>query len=382
MNCNKRVMRLDADDARFFREDEALFREDFQKLVEGSVLFSGGARIGAFLHDTAHVTASGVFPYSDGKGGVRMEWRPQEEIEHTLFLDSLQGVPMTLLHPKNTRTAPGSIIGMVKSRGMVEGSGVRSEVVVHDSESVTKTKARGLSLGFTCDLIMESGLTPDGVKYDAIQRNLRADHLAVVPNPRVKSARLNLDNDDTGKPKMPTVRLDSGIEYEAAAEVIHELNGLKTKLAQESARADSESAKATSALADVTKLTDEVAKVKTDAQASAFELAKQRIKLEEVAEAHKVSVKADASDLDLMTGVVKAIRGDSFDLTGKTEDYVRAAYDFAVTDSKSTTNHARKVTLHGDSRDTKEPEKREDASDKVSAAAKQSSMMEGLGRSA
>lgn len=381
MLLNKRVMRCD-DDGRLFREDEALFREDFQKLVEGSVLFSGGARIGAFLHDTAHVTASGVFPYADGKGGVRMEWRPQEEIEHPLFLDSLQGVPMTLLHPKDTRTAPGSIIGMVKSRGLVEGLGVRSEVVVHDSDSVTKTKARGLSLGFTCDLIMESGLTPDGVKYDAIQRNLRADHLAVVPNPRVKSARLNLDNDDTGKPKMPTVRLDSGIEYEAAAEVIHELNAAKLKLTQESARADSEASKAVTLAADVTKLNADIAKVKTDAASEAFALAKQRIQLEEVATTHKVTVKADASDLDLMTGVVKAIRGDSFDMTGKSEDYVRAAYDFAVTDSKTTSNSARNVTLHGDSSNTGKPDKRADADDKTSASAKQGSMLEGLGRSA
>jgi hypothetical protein len=374
----KRVMRLDADD-RNYREDEALFREDFVELAKNSMLFSGGARIGAFLHDTAHVTASGVFPYSDGKGGVRMEWRPQEEIESVLFLDSLQGIPMTLLHPRNTQVAPGSIIGMVKSRGMVEATGVRSEVVVHDSDAVTKTKARGLSLGFTCDLDMTPGLTPTGEKYDAVQRNLRADHLAVVPNPRVKTARLNLDNDDTGKPKMPQVRLDSGIEYEAAAEVIHELNRLKGEVTAQTARADSESSKATTATAKVTELEAEVIKVRADAVTEAFAAAKARIQLEETATSHSVKFTADSKDLELMTGVVKAVRGDGFDLTGKSEDYVRAVYDFAVADASTSAKGGRNTALRGDGADPKPkaPERNEDG-DKKSAKSRQDSMMEGL----
>lgn len=379
----QRVMRCD-DDERHYRNDEALFREDFVELAKGQVLFAGGARIGAFLHDSAHVTASGVFPYADGNGGVRMEWRPQEEIAATLFLDSLQGIPLTLLHPKDTKSAPSSIIGMVKSKGLVEDTGVRSEVVVYESDEVTKTKARGLSLGFTCDLIIGGGLTPEGVKYDAIQRNLRADHLAVVPNPRVKTARLNLDNDDTGKPKMPQVRLDSGIEYEAAAEVIHELNSLKTQLQQQTARADSATATAETATTKLTAAEAEVVKVRADAATEAFERAKARVKLEEVATGLKITVKADSTDAELRTAVVKAVRGDSFDMTGKSDVYVEMAYDLAVIDSAKTTSTARNVTLHGDSRDTNTRPapvaSKTDAEDKTSAAAKQNSMFEGLAR--
>lgn len=378
----KRVMRLDAED-RQFRIDESLFREDFVATEPGKLLFASGARIGAFLHDSAHVTASGVFPYADGKGGIRMEWRPQEEIEQPLFLDSLQGIPLTLLHPKNTKSAPGSIIGMVKSKGLVEDTGVRSEVVVYETDEVTKTKARGLSLGFTCDLIEEPGLTPEGVKYDAIQRNLRADHLAVVPNPRVKTARLNLDDDDTGKPKMPTVRLDSGIEYEAAAEVIHELTTLKTNLQKEKARADSASADADTAKGKVTQLEADLVRVKADAATEAFAAAKARVQLEEVCAGMKITVKADSTDEALRSQVIKAVRGDSFNLDGKSPEYIEAAYELAVADSAKTTTTARNVTLHGDARDTNQrqaPDTRNDATDadKNSAAAKQRGMLEGL----
>lgn len=381
----KRVVRFDSAD-RVLREDESLFREDFMQKTKGTVLFSGGARVGAFLHDSAHVTASGVFPYSDGKGGIRMEYRPKEEVTSELFLDSLQGVPMTLLHPKNTKTAPGSIIGSVKSRGIVEDNGpeaevgVRSEVVVYQADAITGTEVRGLSLGFTCDLIMEPGLTPNGVKYDAIQRNLRADHLAVVPNPRVKTARLNLDDDNEGRPKMPTVRLDSGIEYEAAAEVINELTTIKGKLTGEAARADAAEARADTALAEVQKLKTENEQIKKDAEDAAFARAKARLNLEIVAASHNVAVKADASDTDIMAAVVKAVRGDSFDLTGKADAYIQAAFDLAVKDAGDTSNGARRTMLKGDSQDAK-PEARNDANDKAPSAAKsQAAMLEGLAR--
>ena len=385
---NKRVVRFDSAD-RAFREDEALFREDFMAKNKGVVLFSGGARIGAFLHDSAHVTASGVFPYNDGKGGIRMEYRPAEELRSPLFLDSLQGVPMTMLHPKSTKTAVASMLGMVKSAGKIDevdadNVEVRSEVVVYDSDSVTSTEVRGLSLGFTCDLVEESGLTPWGEKYDAIQRNLRADHLAIVPNPRVKTARLNLDDDDNeGRPKMPQIRLDNGCEYEAAQEVIAELHAVRGKLTAEASRADSATAEADGLKAKLDGLQAQVDKFAQDSdsiKAAAFEQAKARLALEETAASHKVTVKSDASDLELMTAVVKAVRGDSFDPTGKSDAYIQAAYDLAKADSAPATTGTRRTMLHGDSTD--EGKKRDDANDtkSYSASKAQAGMLEGLGR--
>lgn len=382
----KRVMRFDADDNRVLREDESFFREDFQEKVKGSLLFSGGARVGAFLHDSAHVTASGVFPYNDGKGGIRMEYRPPEEVQDALFLDSLQGIPVTMLHPKSAKGAIDTIIGMVKSKGIVEqysdsgDIGVRSEVVVHDSERVTATKVRGLSLGFSCDLDETPGLTANGLKYDAIQRNLRADHLAVVPNPRVKTARFNLDEDDNeGRPKMPQVRLDNGIEYEAAAEVIHELQNIKSQVTSVTKRADEAEAQRDAATDEVKRLKEEVTKIKQDAEDKAFARAKARLNLEAVATAHKVTVKADSSDVELMASVVKAVRGDSIDLTDKSDAYVQASFDLAVQESASSSTQQRRTMVRGD--DDGKTRTREDNDDKAPSAAKsQTAMLEGVAR--
>lgn len=328
----RRVMRCDS---LSFREDESMFRED--KVQQTSLLFNNGARVGAFLHDSAHVTSAGVFPYNDGKGGIRMEYRPIEEVSAPEFLRSMQGIPLTNLHPKGPKNSKDSIIGLVKSEGVAEETqdpkfpvNVRSEIVVHDAEHVTSTKVRGLSLGFSCDVIEEGGLTPWGEKYDAIQRNLRADHLALVPNPRVKNARVNLDNDDTGKPKMPMIRLDNGCEYEAAAEVIAELNRLRADSKTATDKATAETARADGLQAKVDGHAAELTKVKNDAESGAFERARVRLELEAAARDHKVIVKADATDSDVMCAIIKAVRGDSFNLDGKSDAYVQAAYDMVV----------------------------------------------------
>ncbi|WPL80196.1 hypothetical protein SD446_17815 [Bordetella hinzii] len=60
-----------------------------------------------------------------------------------------------------------------------------------------------------------------------------------------------------------------------------------------------------------------------------------RVKLEATATQHKVDFKADTADRVLREGVIKAIRGDSFDLTGKSDGYVEAAFDLAVSDAQA-----------------------------------------------
>lgn len=379
-----RILRMDAAE---YREDEALFREDLLN-IQSKVLFADGARVGAFLHDSAHITASGVFPYLDDKGGIRMEWRPPQEVQDSAFLNSLQGIPVTMLHPKNAKDARKAMIGMVKGPGMPESIndsspdvGIRGEVVVYDADDITGSTVRGLSLGFSCDLIFESGLTPEGVTYDAIQRNLRGDHLAVVPNPRVPTARLNLDHDDIGKPKMPQVRLDNGIEYEAAAEVIHALTEARRNIDSLQARADSATAEATSAKAKADAAEGALEKARNDARDEAFAAAKARIELEASATTHGVTVKADATDTDIRSAVVKAIRGDGFSLEGKSPEYVQVAYDMAIVDG-APASKPRHTMLHGDAKDTDtgtgKPAAKNDGAEH-SAAKAQADMLAGIG---
>ena len=125
---------------------------------------------------------------------------------------------------------------------------------------------------------------------------------------------------------MTKIRLDNGIEYDAAPEVIQAFNQLKqdeaagkTKLAQAEARADS-------AEADLKALQDKQLQIKQDA----LQEARERLQLEAVAQTHGVDFKEDTAAREIKVAVIKAIRGDALALDGKTDDYVSAAFDMAL----------------------------------------------------
>ena len=85
------------------------------------------------------------------------------------------------------------IVGTILSEGFRDGSDVRCKVVIHDIDKVKKTPYRELSLGYNLDLIEEPGEW-NGEPYDAIQTNIRINHLAIVESARAgEQAHLNLD---------------------------------------------------------------------------------------------------------------------------------------------------------------------------------------------
>ena len=57
-----------------------------------------------------------------------------------------------------------------------------------------------------------------------------------------------------------------------------------------------------------------------------------RIELETTAKALEVEFKADAADVDIQKAVIAKVHGDKMRLDGKSDDYVRAAFDMAVTE--------------------------------------------------
>lgn len=78
---------------------------------------------------------------------------------------------------------------------------------------------------------------------------------------------------------------------------------------------------------------------KQDAVTAAVEATKKEVK--ERADIEAVAVKAKIEKIDGMdnkaikVAVIKAVRGDSFDVEGKTDGYIDAAYDFASADLKN-----------------------------------------------
>jgi hypothetical protein len=300
-----------------------------------------------FLVDTPIVGRVGIQTYINADGTTRKEYRPADEVFNVDALDSMKGKPITDAHPKGKVTAANFkklAIGSILSAGKQDGDNVKAEIIIHDADAIDKAEKGGireLSLGYTVDLDETPG-EYNGEKYDAVQRNIKVNHLALVSRGRAGNARLNLDRfdavvymGDDMSDKLSRVRLDNGIEYDAAPEVAHALDKLrddaaisKTNVDTANSQIEKLAGERDTLKARVDGFQAEIEKVRADALEVARAEIKARAELEKAAEGFKVD-HAGKSDREVKEAVIKLVRADA-DLTGKSEEYVQAAFDIAV----------------------------------------------------
>ncbi|MGJ8513132.1 hypothetical protein R84981_002775 [Carnimonas sp. R-84981] len=318
-----------------------------------------------YLEDSPVLTRTGVFVYRDGKGGIRRELRHPDDVFKADSLASYKNKPITKGHPGkvNADNLKSHHIGTITSVGRQDGDNIVADSVIHDPRVIKQDGWKELSVGYSVDLIPESG-EYNGEKYDSRQTNIRVNHVAVVPEGRAGNSRLNLDaadavefqeDDKEGGKSMPQIRLDNGISYDAAEEVVQAHEKLRSDHAETVKALEVEKARADAAEADKKKLEDEREKLKQDAR----EEARARIELEATAKEHKVEIKQDSTDRAIKEGVIKAIRGDSVDMSGKSDDYVSAAFDFAIENSAKQRSDAadQRITVNQPRNDSVAPEK-------------------------
>lgn len=157
------------------------------------------------------------------------------------------------------------------------------------------------------------------------------------------------------------IRLDSGIEYDAAPEVSVALAGLTSRANTEKTRADAAEAARDKLQAQVDGHAAAVATAVTQARADAA----CRLKLETDATALGVKFAQDAKDGDIRAAVIKHVHGESIDLAGKSDAYVEARFDMALADG------LKAKALAGTNRKAVTGEQRGDAKDEKPRSAAQ-----------
>ena len=159
-----------------------------------------------FLIDHPIVTTVGIFEYMNPDGSIRRELRLPEEVFAPESLASYKGKPIIVTHRAGRVTTDNvekETIGTMLTAAVKDGENVRVEIVIHNTDAL-KTGLRELSLGYDLDLDETPGEW-NGQPYDAIQRNIRVNHLALVSAARAgEQARLNIDGKEnlTGGPVM------------------------------------------------------------------------------------------------------------------------------------------------------------------------------------
>lgn len=150
-----------------------------------------------YLIDHPIVTSTGIFEYTNPDGSTRRELRLPEDVFAEKSLKSYKGKPVIITHDAgyvNKDNVDGETIGTILSDGYQDGDDVRAEIIIHDTDAMKASGLKELSLGYNLRLEETPGVW-NGQPYDAIQRDIVINHLALVGSARAgEQARLNIDS--------------------------------------------------------------------------------------------------------------------------------------------------------------------------------------------
>jgi uncharacterized protein len=328
----------------------------------------GGIRV------PARLARIGVLEYRRKDGTIRRELRLPEEVFHPDSLDTLRSATVTdLEHHRDfidTESWKEAALGHVEQVRVDQNQYVLGELVINDKETIARIDAGELadiSCGYACKLEAKPGVW-NGKPYDVIQRNIRHNHVAVLPPGRGRSGTevgIRLDADDaesveeppTETPKenvMKMIHFD-GKDYEygseqhvaaITAQCAKQVEAAKAETAALQKRADESDARFDAAEKAAKKSAAE--KAADDAKADAARAAgfKRRLRLmraafrafgeeedDETSGTTKMDALDDLSERDLMVKVIKHLDSD-FDDEGKSDAYVEATFDITMRSAK------------------------------------------------
>lgn len=202
----------------------------------------GGLRVGANL------TRTGIFDYQGPSGLVR-EYRPAEEVFRADSLETLKLAPLVIGHPDMVRTDNyrQHSVGVVAENVRQDGMFVTADVLVQDAKAIDAVEAGELvelSCGYEVDLDHTPGTTPDGERYDCVQRNIRYNHVGMGgPNWGRAGNQVRLHLDGKGDVVLAHYTPDMSEELQKRLDALQaQFDALKSE--NEQLRADASSAKA------------------------------------------------------------------------------------------------------------------------------------------
>ena len=323
-----------------------------------------------YLRVKARIARTGIQSYTDANGGIRLEYRPEEEVAADAALDSFREKCVTKEHPPVLLDASNTkdyAVGFTSADVSYSEGFVESTLTVTDKETIDEImrgNVREVSCGYKVDYSPEPGITPDGQHYDGIQKNIRGNHVAIVNRARGGAqVRLMLDSADAavnvliphqrGVIMAANIAFD-GVSFEAdpalAAAISAERDDAKGSYADmkrkyEDAMAEASKVKeemdamgkemkgkCDSAEGRADALAEEVESLKASLESAQLvnvdSLVEERIALIDKARTSLDSAFdfAGLSAREIMEASIKAVRGDA-DLSERSDDYVTAMFD-------------------------------------------------------
>ena len=341
---------------------------------------------GFLIVNNARIARSGIQEYFAGELGLTDRdpfdvikiYRPEAEVFNKDSMASFANKPVTNNHPQqlvDATNAKDLTVGHSGENIIKDGIFLNAKLTVTDAEAIkdiTDGKVE-LSNGYTSEIEFKAGVTNDGDEYDAIQTDIKGNHIAIVDKARCGIECKISDGFKHEGNAMKKILID-GIEYEANDQTAQAVNKV---IADAEEKVKTAEQKAKDAEEEALKEMEAKEKMEKDHKVS---IDKMQAKVDD-AEANKVTPELLDSLVIKRTGVIavaaKVIK--DFDATGKdceairkevvtatdkdlelkdkSADYVLARFDAIaknVADGKSTTmsdaltHHAKGVDINDD----------------------------------
>lgn len=315
-----------------------------------------------YLIASAKCVRTGIQIYTGDEVGkpdmpqVRV-YRAADQVFATDSLQSFSHAPITVNHPTVAVTADNwkeLAVGEVSTAAKQDGVWVSLPLIFKDASAIASLESgkRELSAGYMCELDFTPGITADGQPFDAQQRSIKINHLALVDRARAGSeARIGDGvttwgaspvNDQTPEKEPPmtlkTVTVD-GIPIEVTDQGATVITTLQQRIADAAKKAaETDTAHVTTLAAKDKEIATKDAeidalKAKVVDGAALDKLVADRSALCAVAVKIAPTVKLDGlADADIKKAVVTAKLGDAA-ITGKSADYVNARFDILAEDA-------------------------------------------------
>ncbi len=293
-------------------------------------------------------------------------YRPPEAVFAKDAMSSYAFKPMTNDHKGEITSANwrDHSVGQIGSEVVRDGEFVRVPMVLMDASAIADYRSgkRELSMGYSANIEFKDGVTPEGESYNAIVKDMRMNHLALVDRARGgESLRIGdhgalrkpAPQEPTGGHQMPDTRkvMFDGLEIETTAQGAQAIDKLAQKLA------DAATAQARADAAHTTVLADRDGKLaKAEAErdaalakvmdsAAVDKLVADRAALLSTAKAIHDADYTGKTPEQIKHAVVVAKIGDAA-VAGKSADYVAARFDILAEDAA--TDPVRRAVMQQD----------------------------------
>lgn len=276
-------------------------------------------------------------------------YRPPEEVFSDVSLASFVNKPVTNNHPPELVNASNYKTYSVGNSGnevVKDGMFVKADLIIMDIESIKDIESgkSELSNGYLSDIEWTPGVTPEGENYDAIQRNIKGNHIAIVERGRAGPACRVADNlPNLGDNVIMAKITIDGVDFEVPEQAAQAVGKLQARLSDAEKETQTEAEKV-KAKEDEMEEAAKTAKAKEDSLEAKLDDAKSKILTNDavdklVASRAKLAdtilkicpdIKLDGKDNLTLVKEVVADKCPTINMDSVSTDYIQARFDMLV----------------------------------------------------